>query len=146
MNILRLAMVGLIAMLGAAAASAGEVQVKMLNKGAEGMMVFEPSLLKVAPGTTVTFVATDRTHNAQSVLGMLPDGSEPFVGKLNKDVTVTFDAKGVYGVICKPHYAMGMVALIVVGDGGENTEAAGAVKHPGKAKAKFSELLAKASS
>jgi plastocyanin len=34
----------------AGGAFAAEVEVKMLNKGAEGMMVFEPALVKVAPG------------------------------------------------------------------------------------------------
>ena len=46
---------------------------------------------------------------------MLPADATPFVGKVNQDVTVTFDKPGVYGVKCLPHYGMGMVALIVVG-------------------------------
>ena len=41
-------------------AGAAEFEVKMLNKGAEGAMVFEPSLLKIAPGDTVKFLATDK--------------------------------------------------------------------------------------
>ena len=44
----------------------------MLNKGAEGAMVFEPALVKVAPGDTVKFVATDKGHNAETIKGMLP--------------------------------------------------------------------------
>ena len=43
---------------------AAEVEVKMLNKGTEGAMVFEPALVKVEPGDTVKFVATDKGHNA----------------------------------------------------------------------------------
>jgi len=35
-------------------------------------MVFEPALLKNAPGDTVTFVPTDKSHNAESIKG---DGS-----------------------------------------------------------------------
>ena len=46
----------------AGGAIAAEVEVKMLNKGAEGMMVFEPALVKIAPGDTVKFVATDNGH------------------------------------------------------------------------------------
>ena len=84
-------------------ATAADVQVKMLNKGAKGMMVFEPDLVKVQPGDTVTFVATDPGHDAQSVPGMLPDGAQPFEGKIGKDLTVTFTQPGVYGVKCKPH-------------------------------------------
>src|SRR3954469_775416 len=96
-------------------AMAAEVEVKMLNKGAEGLMVCEPALVKIEPGDAVKFVATDKGHNAESIKGMLPADATPFVGKNNEDVTVTFDKPGAYGVRCMPHYGMGMVALIVVG-------------------------------
>ncbi|MCM5557849.1 pseudoazurin [Pleomorphomonas sp. JP5] len=122
-------------------ATAADVQVKMLNKGAKGMMVFEPDLVKVEPGDTVTFVATDPGHDAQSVPGMLPEGAQPFEGKIGKDLTVTFTEPGVYGVKCKPHYVMGMVGVVVVGDPAPNLEAAKAAKNPGKAGKLFKELL-----
>ena len=99
----------------AGAAAAAEVEVKMLDKGTEGVMVFEPALVKIEPGDTVKFVATSKGHNAESIKGMLPDGATPFVGKVNQELAVTFDKPGVYGVKCLPHYGMGMVALIVVG-------------------------------
>ena len=122
-------------------ATAADYQVKMLNKGAKGMMVFEPDLVKVQPGDTVTFVATDPGHDAQSVPGMLPEGAQPFEGKIGKDLTVTFTQPGVYGVKCKPHYVMGMVGLVVVGDPSSNLEAAKQAKNPGKAGKLFTELL-----
>ena len=122
-------------------ATAADVQVKMLNKGAKGMMVFEPDLVKVQPGDTVTFVATDPGHDAQSVPGMLPDGAQPFEGKIGKDVTVTFTQPGVYGVKCKPHYVIGMVGVVVVGDPAPNLDAAKTAKNPGKAGKLFTELL-----
>ena len=52
-------MVLAVAALGAAAgaASAADFEVKMLNKGAEGAMVFEPSFVQVQPGDVVHFVA-----------------------------------------------------------------------------------------
>ena len=121
-------------------AGAAEHQVKMLNKGAEGAMVFEPALLKVAPGDTVKFVATDKGHNAESIKGMLPEGAAEFKGKMNEEIAVTFDKPGVYGYKCAPHYAMGMVGAVVVGDAA-NLEAAGQVGHPGKAKATMAKLL-----
>lgn len=124
-------------------ANAAEVEVKMLNKGAEGAMVFEPSLVTIAPGDTVKFVASDKGHNAESVDGMLPEGAKTFVGKINEEMAITFDKPGVYGVKCKPHYAMGMVALIVVGKPGNEGDAA-KVAHPGKAKQVFAGLFAKA--
>lgn len=126
-----------------AAAQAAEHQVKMLNQGAAGAMVFEPAYLKVAPGDTVRFLPTDKSHNAEAIKGMVPDGAEIFVGKMNEEVVVTFDKPGLYGIKCKPHYAMGMVALVQVGDAA-NLDTAKAVGHPGKAKQVFGALLEEA--
>jgi pseudoazurin len=122
-------------------ASAAEYEVRMLNRGEAGIMVFEPAFLEVSPGDTVHFRAVDKGHNAASIDGMIPDGAITWKGGLNKDVTVTLDAEGVYGVRCVPHYGMGMVALIVVGDPTVNLETAGQIKHPGKAKQRMAELL-----
>jgi pseudoazurin len=119
---------------------AAEVEIKMLNKGAEGLMVFEPALVKIEPGDTVKFVASDKSHNAESIKNMLPEGAAPFAGKMNEDVAVTFDKSGVYGVKCMPHYAMGMVALVVVGKP-DNLDQAKAVPQTGKAKQVFSALF-----
>ena len=92
-------------------------EVKMLTKGADGdRMVFEPALIQAVPGDTVKFIATDRGHNAETNKGMIPEGAEAFSGKINEEFEVTLDTEGVYGVICKPHYAMGMVMTIAVGD------------------------------
>jgi len=124
----------------AGAANAAEHEVKMLNKGEKGMMVFEPDFIRAAPGDTVRFVPTDKGHNAETIKGMLPDGAEAFKGKFNEEIVVTLDKEGVYGVKCLPHYAMGMVALIEVGEA-TNAEEAEAVKHPGKAKTAFAELF-----
>ena len=123
-------------------AMAAEVEVKMLNKGTEGLMVFEPALVKIEPGDTVKFVATDKGHNAETIKGMLPADAAPFVGKNNENVTVTFDKPGAYGVKCMPHYGMGMVALIVVGTPGNLAEAK-AVPQVGKAKQAFAALFDK---
>ena len=112
---------------------AAEVEVKMLNKGAEGLMVFEPALVKIEPGDTVKFVASDKSHNAETIKGMLPDGATTFTGKMGEDVAVKFDQAGIYGVKCTPHYGMGMVALVVVGNPA-NEEQAKAVPQIGKAK------------
>ena len=133
----------LVAALGmAGAASAAEVEVKMLNKGTEGVMVFEPALVKIAPGDTVKFVASDKGHNVESVEAMLPEGAKPFVGKVNEEIVVSFDKPGVYGYKCKPHYGMGMVGMVVVGDAA-NVDQAKAATHPGKAKQAFTNLFDK---
>lgn len=141
---MRKVMLATIAALMAAAgtAAAAEVEVKMLNKGAEGVMVFEPALVKIEPGDTVKFIATDKGHNAESIKGMLPTDATPFTGKNGEDITVTFDKPGAYGVKCLPHYGMGMVALIVVGTPANLAEAK-AVPQTGKAKQVFSALFEK---
>jgi pseudoazurin len=126
----------------AGAAMASEVEVKMLNKGTEGSMVFEPALVKIEPGDTVKFVAIDKGHNAESIKGMFPADATPFAGKNNEDIFVTFDKPGAYGVKCLPHYGMGMVALIVVGTPGNLAEAK-AVPQIGKAKQVFAALFEK---
>jgi pseudoazurin len=135
---------GLLLVLGSAFAPAGaaEIQVKMLNKGTEGMMVFEPALMKVAPGDTVKFIATNKGHNAETIASMVPEGAKTFEGKVDEELAITFDKDGIYGVRCKPHYGMGMVAMIVVGSP-VNEQQARAVVHPGKAKSTFANLFAK---
>ena len=121
---------------------AAEFEVKMLNKGAEGAMVFEPSLLKIAPGDSVKFLAADKMHNAESIAGMIPEGEKKFAGKINEEITVTFERPGIYGIKCLPHHGMGMVAMIVVGTP-TNEEQAKAVTHPGRAKQIFASLFSK---
>ena len=138
-----LASVAAAALVATPAAAADHV-VKMLNKGKGGAMVFEPALVKVAPGDTVTFVPTDKSHNAESINGMLPLGATPFKGKMNQPIKVTFSKAGVYGYKCLPHYGMGMVGMVVVGDAKANFAAAQKVSHPGKAKQVFSGLLTRA--
>lgn len=127
--------------LAASPASAKDHVVKMLNKGPGGAMVFQPAITKVAPGDTVTFVATDKGHNAEAIRAMLPPGATPFKGKMNQDLTVKFAKPGTYGFKCLPHYGMGMVGAVIVGNGGPNTAEAKAASHPGKAKQVFAKLL-----
>ena len=99
------------------AAFAETFEVQMLNKGADGeRMVFEPAFIQAQPGDTIKFIAADKGHNAEVNKGMLPEGAEEFKGKINEEIEITLTQEGVYGVICKPHYAMGMVMTIAVGD------------------------------
>ena len=80
----------------AGVARAAEVEVKLLNKGSDGaVMVFEPALVKIAPGDMVKFLASDKGHNAETIKGMLPESAASFQGKNGEDVTVKFDQEGV---------------------------------------------------
>lgn len=133
--------VGISATALATGAEAEEHVVKMLNKSGSKFMQFEPAFLKVASGDTVKFVPQDKTHNAESIPEMWPEGAEKFKGSINKEVSVTLDKEGVYGVKCMPHYPMGMVALIQVGKP-VNLEAAKAFKAPATAAKHFEELFA----
>lgn len=136
----------LIAFSLAGAASAANFEVHMLNKGSDGStMVFEPALTKVAVGDTVTFVATDKGHSAETIAGMIPDGAQAAKGPVGQNLAVTFTVPGAYGFKCLPHYALGMVALVVVGDvPPANLDALKAVKNPAAAQKKFDTLFAEA--
>jgi len=131
------AALGLLAVVLITPVVAAEFEVHMLNKGDAGTMVFEPMLTRIAVGDTVKFVPTDKGHNAEIIAGFLPEGAEPFKGKIGEEISVTFTVPGVYGVKCLPHFAMGMVALIAVGDELPNLDAAKAISTPTKAKARF---------
>ena len=121
-------------------ASAAEHQVRMLNKGPDHAMQFDPELLKISPGDTVHFVATDKGHSVESIEGMMPDGAELFTGNMGQDLSIKLSTEGVYGFECRPHGSMGMVGLIVVGHP-TNEEAAKGASVPGLAKRTFARLF-----
>jgi len=133
MRILTLVAGTVAALAVATPASAADHVVKMLNKGKAGMMVFEPALVKVAPGDTVTFQATDKIHSAESIPGMIPAGAAAFKGRMGQPLTVKFTTPGIYGYKCPPHYGMGMVGVVIVGNASSNIAAASKVTHFGKA-------------
>jgi pseudoazurin len=126
----------------AAPVLAADYEVHMLNKGEAGAMVFEPAFLQIQPGDSVTFLPTDRGHNVETIKDMLPEGAEVFKSKINESFTVTFDVEGVYGIKCTPHYAMGMVGMIFVGDDTSNLEAIKAIKVPNKVGERFDAIYA----
>ncbi|MEQ8895630.1 MAG: pseudoazurin [Roseovarius sp.] len=130
----------LIALPGLALAEVHEV--KMLNRNATGAMVYEPDFVTAQPGDTIRFLATDPGHNAASVAGMLPKGAARFIGQIDEEIEITLDAAGLYGVKCSPHFAMGMVMLIRVGDA---TVSATALPDdlPARARDRFEAILAR---
>ena len=94
--------------------------VKMLNQNASGVMVFEPAVLRINVGDTVTFKSIDAAHNSASIPGMIPAGAIPWNSELSKDLTVSFDVAGIYGYQCTPHSMMAMVGVIEVGNDQSN--------------------------
>ena len=129
-------------LLGAASgqALATEHVVKMINDNGSGQfMVFEPDFIKADPGDTVRFVAVDKFHNAETLPEIWPEGAEPFKGEMSKDVVLTVEKEGVYGIKCLPHYPLGMMALVVVGDP-VNADQVSAFKPPVPAQKRFDAL------
>lgn len=141
-----LALAAAIVASGIGAAAAANFEVLMLNKGTDGKtMGFSPSFLQVEPGDTVTFIPVDKGHNTESILGMIPDAATHWKGKVDEQLVVTFTTPGLYGFKCMPHFAMGMVGLVEVGNDRSNLTDLMNVRLPGKAQARMMELFAKTS-
>lgn len=122
-------------------AAAADFEVHMMNKGPDGVMVFEPVLTKVQPGDTITFVPTDKGHNAETMKGLIPEGAEDFKSKVNDTLKQTFTAPGAYVIKCTPHFSMGMVAVVVVGDSPANLDSVKSAKLPKKARERVDKAL-----
>ena len=122
-------------------ALAAEHEIKIKNTDGKGkFMVFEPEYLKVAPGDTVKFVLVDKSHNAEAITEVWPEGVEPLKGEMNQDAEFVAEKPGFYGIKCKPHYTMGMVALIEAGEP-TNQSQLDAYKAPGGAKKRWEAVL-----
>jgi len=100
-----------------------DFEVTMRNQGTDGVMVFEPGLLKISVGDTVTFKPTNPGHNSASIAGMIPTGANSWDGGMSQEVKVTFTEEGTYVYQCTPHLMMAMVGVIAVGDASVNLSA-----------------------
>ena len=127
------------------AAFAETIEVEMLNENAAGdRMVFSQELIRAEIGDVIRFVPTDRSHNAQSVKGALPEGQEGFKGRMNKEIEYVITQAGLTAVVCQPHQTMGMVALIVVGNDLSNAQEVMDARLRGKGKDKIEALIEEA--
>ena len=128
-----------------AAAFAETIEIQMLNVNEAGdKMVFSQELIRAELGDVIKFVPTDKSHNAQSVKNALPDGQKKFKGKMNKEVEYLVTEAGLTAVVCQPHQAMGMVALIVVGNDVSNAQGILDARVRGKGKIKIAALVEEA--
>ncbi len=100
---------------------AAEHQIKMLNSGKDGIMVFEPGFVKAAKGDTVKFIKTDPAHNSSSFF--TPKGASAWKGKMDEEIVVKLEAEGIYMYQCDPHKPMAMVGVIQVGKAGNLDDA-----------------------
>ena len=126
--------------LSSAPAMAAEHVVKMLNQGADGTrMVFEPALVRASVGDTVLFIPEDGGHATTSVI--VPAGGVPWEAPLNSETRITVTAPGVYLYKSRPHFAVGMIGMIVVDDPNANRADIDKFKPRGLQKKRFKELL-----
>jgi pseudoazurin len=117
---------------------AADISIDMLNKRDDGAkMVYSEDIARIDVGDTITWLPTSKGHNVEFIAG--PDGWEaPKKSKLSKEYSYTFDTPGVYLYQCTPHKSMGMIAVVVVGDGDNDISGA---KVKGKSKKKLKEIL-----
>jgi len=133
------------ALLAASPVLAETHTVEMLNKGPDGgRYVYSPEFLQVEPGDTIKFVNGDPGHNAATIEGAVPAGGETFTGKINEEIEVTLTEEGLYGYKCTPHYTLGMVGLILVGDEAPNLDALAEQRFPGRAGRRMESLIEEA--
>ena len=123
MEIIRKLLVLMIFIISVPAFSADHT-VEMLSSSNGQMMVFKPAVLQINPGDTVTWKASNPGHNTASINEMSPDNTLQWDGKINEEVKITFSKEGVYGYKCTPHYILGMVGIVSVGDNTVNLSAA----------------------
>lgn len=75
---------------------------------------FSPTILRVTPGEVVTFTNMDRAPH--SVLGANATWGDYDDMRRRRGITYRFSEPGVYPYVCTYH--VGMVGVVVVGDGG----------------------------
>tara|TARA_Y100000287_G_C14227595_1_gene359889 strand:+ start:1689 stop:2105 length:417 start_codon:yes stop_codon:yes gene_type:complete len=124
--------------IGMSSAHAEDITIDMLNKRDDGAkMVYSQDIARIDVGDTITWLPAQKGHNVEFIAG--PDGWEaPKKSKLGKEYAYTFDTPGVYLYQCTPHKSMGMIAIVVVGEGDNDISSA---KVKGKSKKKLKELL-----
>ena len=144
MTRLRSAVIGAFICATPFAVSAEDYEILMLNAATDNAQhtnVFAPDILRIQPGDTVTFIPTDNGHNTASKRGMIPDGATPWNSPLDEEFSITLTVPGIYGYVCIPHYEMGMVGLIIVGDAMQNLGQAKGTRQVGSARSAFWELF-----
>ena len=134
MEIIRKLLILMIFIISVPAYSA-DYTVEMLSSSDGQMMVFKPAVLQIKPGDTVTWKATNPGHNTASINEMSPDSSLQWDGKINEELRITFTKEGVYGYKCTPHYILGMVGIVSVGD--NTTNLSSASEYASEAEKKF---------
>ena len=123
-----------------APALAAEHVVRMLNTGKDGTrMAFEPSVVRATIGDTVVFKPEDGGHATASII--VPTGADSWEAPLNEEARITVTAPGIYLFKSRPHFAVGMIGMIVVDNPASNREAIDGFKPRGSLQRKRFEAL-----
>lgn len=83
---------------------------------AQQMFQFDPQLVRIAPGETVTFRNSMSDHTVHAIPEIWPEDAEEVHISHEPSASFTFDHPGVYGITCARHGQYGMVMLILVDD------------------------------
>jgi len=97
-----------------------------VRMGPQGSNRFDPAIVRVEEGGTVTWTNVSRNHSATAYVPAndyprrIPEEGEAWdTGVLlgsDKSASHTFETPGVYDYYCTPHEPLGMVGTVVVGD------------------------------
>ena len=99
-------------------------EVKMITE--DGGYHFEPHVVRVNVGGTVTFVNESGSHSATAYHPefdqpqLVPDGTDAWDSGLLMEAGATFEhtfeTEGVYHYYCIPHESLGMIGSVIVGE------------------------------
>lgn len=128
MRIVTIVLMGMLLALGVAlgqeGAGEGEVvEIRLVTDGSA--FYFDPTGLRVEPGTTVRFINESGQHTATAYCeengkaNRIPEGAECWDSGMLVEEGATFEVtlteEGVYDYFCLPHESLGMVGRIIVG-------------------------------
>ena len=104
----------------------------------------QPSFDAPIPGQSLTMELGSRPWQNPSRFTNVDDTIDYYMERMSsEEFMVQLDVEGLYGIKCKPHYQMGMIALIQVGEvSADDIEKSSKVKQRGKAKDRFKLLFA----
>ncbi len=90
----------------------------VLALSAYEMFKFEPQLVRIAAGESVTFMNSMADHTVHSIPQIWPEGAPEVHIDHQPETSFEFAEPGVYGITCARHGQYGMVMLVLVGDPG----------------------------
>jgi pseudoazurin len=127
----------------ARSANASETTVHIMNRDPKTNISFlySPGVVRVAPGDTVNWVSTNTMHNVTFVSGGVPSGVPQFTSGFQTLISYKFSKPGIYFYKCGPHFALGMVGVVVVGNDRSNLAALSNLDLPMAAKQRLNSFV-----